>query len=1154
MEGLLFVAPEGDTALYTHLLLHESPTIRVKALQLVHAFCHRASLLDELVAVYAAHPTPVVASAVLLQLDYVNSVSDAVAEAICVASARGLSKATDVLATAEVAFQSAPASLDVGDFITLMQRFDVTSPDMRFNGELPCILADVALLESLVLCHPNVATFASEASVLLSNLQGAQSTQERIADCSRALAVLEPRLSPAKPASPYASALILVLDNFARAVNPTPTVPEFAIHLNRAATQEEYFRGNLKKTVISSADVKSHDGQPVVLMRDLRAKIATDLGMAGSVEMFELVVAGKICGPDLPLHKVYERIWKPHAAKKNASGNKPRPSSIFQSASGVGGGVMGGASSGVFLDDDDGVGDDDDDDDDDDGCDDGRIGPADDVVNNLQQQQQHHQHHQQHHHAHGLADAPMLVTYRLCAVDGEATEDFVSELADAAAAEQHKQDADLATAHMSEQGLRALVNVLAKTASNAWPVPLGRKLVDAALRALDECARVPVNQKTLLLCGLLPAVLGAITHNADLCLQILDKAIAAHNADEVSQSAKAGSADAHLSWVLDQLASPQRKDARLVSSLARLVPYLAIGPASASQLAGRILQALMPLARGVADADFAWMLHAVEALSADATALRDALAPLTVHVAEVLGAVEDAPKEAGKPAVLAALRLARGLVRNHAASQAALVQSPAALRNVVLLEEVPASTAEGVGHAADALLEVLQAGTDETRAAIEAEKRSRLEAKRARAQKNRESMMRQAMMKRKRPSSSPEDKPVASAKKWMDEMAALKEESGLVCVVCHEGYRSRPHQLLSTYVFCKGVKLPSGSKYVDCSALARVASASTWAVASASSFVCIHAMCHDTAARADRSHAKAPKDEWEGAALRNGHVRCNNLLPLRGAVPVPMYDAAVLSFFERVDRETKAQVSAGLLSFFSYCAHDLRVLLLRVSFGENLSEDTNGGGLESNLKLVVPWVQMGTYLLELDKAQRATAEQLVDALCSGADAADATFVSVLCVLLGRHEAWEAHRDTFATALMAQARAAEAAAAAGDLSSIGSGASQVDASEAGTRARARSRARSLSVSVGEGDQVPKPLRPFWVFFGLVDTLQRMRVVRLVAEDECKAAEDVAARLAAACRSLAAAVHSASALRSFLGDGLSVYGAVGAAAAAGKDVAV
>jgi hypothetical protein len=47
-------------------------------------------------------------------------------------------------------------------------------------------------------------------------------------------------------------------------------------------------------------------------------------------------------------------------------------------------------------------------------------------------------------------------------------------------------------------------------------------------------------------------------------------------------------------------------------------------------------------------------------------------------------------------------------------------------------------------------------------------------------------------------------------------------------------------------------------------------------------FKTIHFSCHREASRAERT-MKQPKEEWEGATLRNSQTKCNNLFPLWGA-------------------------------------------------------------------------------------------------------------------------------------------------------------------------------------------------------------------------------------------------------------------------------
>ena len=48
-----------------------------------------------------------------------------------------------------------------------------------------------------------------------------------------------------------------------------------------------------------------------------------------------------------------------------------------------------------------------------------------------------------------------------------------------------------------------------------------------------------------------------------------------------------------------------------------------------------------------------------------------------------------------------------------------------------------------------------------------------------------------------------------------------------------------------------------------------------------SHFNIIHFSCHRDATRAERS-MRQPKEEWDGATLRNNQTKCNNLFPMQG--------------------------------------------------------------------------------------------------------------------------------------------------------------------------------------------------------------------------------------------------------------------------------
>jgi len=107
-----------------------------------------------------------------------------------------------------------------------------------------------------------------------------------------------------------------------------------------------------------------------------------------------------------------------------------------------------------------------------------------------------------------------------------------------------------------------------------------------------------------------------------------------------------------------------------------------------------------------------------------------------------------------------------------------------------------------------------------------------------------------------------------------------EEEDGLACMVCREGYRLRPNDLLGVYSYSKRVNLgvsTSGSTRGE------------FVYTTVSHFNIIHFQCHQEAKRADAA-LKNPKKEWEGATLRNNETLCNALFPVRGpAVPLAQY-------------------------------------------------------------------------------------------------------------------------------------------------------------------------------------------------------------------------------------------------------------------------
>jgi hypothetical protein len=115
----------------------------------------------------------------------------------------------------------------------------------------------------------------------------------------------------------------------------------------------------------------------------------------------------------------------------------------------------------------------------------------------------------------------------------------------------------------------------------------------------------------------------------------------------------------------------------------------------------------------------------------------------------------------------------------------------------------------------------------------------------------------------------------------------------------------------------------------------------------------IHCSCHARAKAADRSHPKAPKSEWEGASLRNSRVSCNVILPLASSKTSNVPLIAVESALAEVNTITTTILGSRPSSMLWNVLHDVRLLLLRMSYGEALNADCGGGSSSSNFLLML---------------------------------------------------------------------------------------------------------------------------------------------------------------------------------------------------------
>ncbi|KAL3795660.1 hypothetical protein HJC23_002067 [Cyclotella cryptica] len=241
---------------------------------------------------------------------------------------------------------------------------------------------------------------------------------------------------------------------------------------------------------------------------------------------------------------------------------------------------------------------------------------------------------------------------------------------------------------------------------------------------------------------------------------------------------------------------------------------------------------------------------------------------------------------------------------------------------------------------------------------------------------------------------------------WMAEMEAMEEESGLTCAVCQEGRTLQPSELLGLYAFMKKVTIPSSqgggrgdidgtvmlmSLPLSCprgiigsqseslfqrgkaaanalhgtsQALTAMAAATssisstssssrTYYITTVSAGNAIHCSCHAKAKAADRSHPKAPKSEWEGASLRNSRVTCNVILPLVSSKTSNVPLIAVENALGEVATIQTTILGVRPKSMLWNVLHDVRLLLLRMAYGEALNADCGGGSSSSNFLLVL---------------------------------------------------------------------------------------------------------------------------------------------------------------------------------------------------------
>lgn len=800
---------------------------------------------------------------------------------------------------------------------------------------------------------------------------------------------------------------LFILEQLCNLICPSKPESVYLLVLNKAHTQEEFIRGSMTKNPYSSVEIGP-------LMRDVKNKICHQLDLLGLVEDdygMELLVAGNIISLDLSVALVYEQVWKKssHASKTLAN------TSILSSVA-----------------------------------------------------------------APSVRDCPpMIVTYRLQGLDGEATEPMIKELEeDREESQDPEVEFAIAGAVREYGGLEIILDIIKRLRED---LKSNHEQLIAVLNLLGLCCKIRENRRALLRLGALGLLLETARRAfsvdamepAEGILLIVESLTLEANASDnigISQSGltvsseETGAGDQAKKIILmflERLSHPSglkksNKQQRNTEMVARILPYLTYGEPAAMEA---LVQHFDPFLQNWGEFDQIQKQYEDdpknEDIAQEAVKQRFSVENF-VRVSESLKTsscgerlkdiilekgitgfavnyLRDTFAVMGQPnyrnsdewamglklsSVPLILSMLRGLSMGHLNTQRCIDEGEIlpllhALEGVSgeteigaraenLLDTLSDKEGNGDGFLADKVCKLRDATRDE---------------KRRLALNNRKQLLQKLGMTQEL-SSDGGERIVVSQPNLEGLEDVEEEEDGLACMVCREGYRLRPNDLLGVYSYSKRVNLgvsTSGSARGEC------------VYTTVSHFNMIHFQCHQEAKRADAA-LKNPKKEWEGATLRNNETLCNALFPIRGpSVPLAQYVRYVDQYWDNLNALGRADGSRLRLLMY-----DIVLMLARFATRASFSLDSKGGGKESNSKFLPFMVQMGRHLLDQGSStQRRTMAKAVSSYLSSSTATSeyrssspglqpstpgseesVQFMMVNSLLSESYDSWLEHRRSF----------------------------------------------------------------------------------------------------------------------------------------------
>eukprot|EP01022_Parablepharisma_sp_SALTPOND_P028392 TRINITY_DN70896_c0_g1_i1.p1 TRINITY_DN70896_c0_g1~~TRINITY_DN70896_c0_g1_i1.p1 ORF type:complete len:3116 (-),score=321.18 TRINITY_DN70896_c0_g1_i1:2948-12295(-) len=697
-------------------------------------------------------------------------------------------------------------------------------------------------------------------------------------------------------------------------VVPEKKEPSYSVILRKAISQDMYIRGNMSRSPHNVAEIGK-------LMSDIRAKIGRDLGMSESQELLELLVADQIIGLNLPIKLVYEKVWWPYIfRKKNPECDEvPKLDTVPQSEL-----------------------------------------------------------------------EPMLVIYRLTGVDGEATENRVETLVEQKAPEDPEKVYVLAEV-FAENGLDTMLMQLKRIGSLEKEGGVAEKIVKLlgiaaqtkqCRKRIAELKGVDILAAKLI--EFLPTYEKEEVETINILIKIVTDIISEAT---ITYTKDNGENRAYVEKIINRLNNLSAKFThkesgnKYLSALTHILPYFAYGKPDATECLLEYFrtwikpETLELLQNGPAKTQFTFHLARISdilnSVPPHDPLIKDGLlnCGLVTNLLEYLKRTvwptdeEDQEEALTKKnySIQKCFNILLKLCKDHGNTQRAILTS-GMVESLYRLQMAKFSSpiANEIPIAAETIIEELGKSDKPCKECYDfvhqlikkTKEENRIKANRKKAE-----VLRQLKAK-------------ASLVHMSPIMSTTNSEE-LKCLVCNEGYRLKPNEILGAYVYTLQTPIRGNDNFME-------PYTSTMGFSTVTHFNIIHLSCHLNAVRAE-GVMEHPRREWDGATLRNSYTKCNNWFPIcGGSVSIERYNETVNRYFMNMRHIYKTDAPR-----FRIVGHDLKCLLHKFAYEESFSHHSQGGGPLHNIQFIPYLVQLGLHLLGSNDAGYSgkIVEKIVGSFC-----------------------------------------------------------------------------------------------------------------------------------------------------------------------------